>query len=96
MPLDRVSTALSAHVAGLEEKGTAKGAESVVRAVIKPRAQRGPRFLLEDEGEREFLRMNSNSYLGMGLREEIIAHGGKGCHQLRRRTWRRALHQRHV
>ena len=73
MPLDRVSAALQAYVFGLEEKGTAKGAETVVREVIKPRAGRGPRFLLEGQGQREFLRMNSNSYLGMGLREEIIA-----------------------
>lgn len=72
MPLDRVSEVLRAQVAGLEEKGTAKGAESVVRGVLKPGAGKGPRFLLEGEGAREFLRMNSNSYLGLGLREEII------------------------
>ncbi|MGH7466422.1 MAG: aminotransferase class I/II-fold pyridoxal phosphate-dependent enzyme [Longimicrobiales bacterium] len=73
MPLDRVSLALDSAVAGLVERGTSKGAETVVSAVIKPRAGRGPRFLLEGEGAREFLRMNSNSYLGLGLREEIIA-----------------------
>lgn len=73
MPLDRVAAVLKAHVAELEERGTAKGAESVVTEVIRPREGRGPRFRLAGEGERAFLRMNSNSYLGMSLREEVIA-----------------------
>jgi glycine C-acetyltransferase len=73
MPLDRLSDVLGRHVAELESKGTAKGAESVVAEVIRPTGERGPRFRLEGEGEREFLRMNSNSYLGMALRTEVIA-----------------------
>jgi glycine C-acetyltransferase len=80
MPLDRVNSVLDAQVAGLETKGTAKGAESVVRSVIRARDGKGPRFLLEGEGEREFIRMNSNSYLGMGLRDEIIAAEEEAAH----------------
>ena len=72
MPLDRISGVLKDHVADLVEKGTAKGAESVVTKVFPPQGDRGPRFLLKGEGDREFIRMNSNSYLGMGLRSEVI------------------------
>jgi glycine C-acetyltransferase len=72
MPLDRISNVLAAHVAELEQRGTAKGAESVVTKVMRPAGERGPRFHLEGEGEREFIRMNSNSYLGMSLRAEVI------------------------
>ncbi len=72
MPLDRLTAVLKDHVTGLEEKGTAKGAESVVTGVIPPTTERGPRFHLEGQGEKEFLRMNSNSYLGMSLRPEIM------------------------
>ncbi|HSJ25193.1 MAG TPA: pyridoxal phosphate-dependent aminotransferase family protein [Longimicrobiales bacterium] len=72
MPLNRITDVLRTHVADLEEKGTAKGAESVVAEVIPPQGERGPRFRLEGEGEREFIRMNSNSYLGMSLRPAII------------------------
>jgi len=72
MPLDRLNPALDAHVEELEEAGTAKGDEDVVVAVRPPEGDRGPRFLLEGEGDREFIRMNSNSYLGMGLRDEVI------------------------
>jgi glycine C-acetyltransferase len=59
-------------VHALEEAGTAKGAEKVVVGVRPAAGTRGPRFLLRGQGEREFIRMNSNSYLGMGLRPEVI------------------------
>ena len=73
MPLDRLREVLTRHVAELEARGTAKGTEWVVTEVIRPTGSHGPRFRLEGEGERDFLRMNSNSYLGMSLRQEVIA-----------------------
>jgi len=72
MPIDRLTPLLEAHVGSLEDAGTAKGREAVVTAVRRAEGARGPRVLLEGEGEREFMRMNSNSYLGLGLRDEII------------------------
>ena len=81
MPLDRVSVKLSEHVAGLEARGTAKGVESVVTEVMRPEGSRGPRFRLAGEGDRLFLRMNSNSYLGLGLRPEIVAAEEAAAHR---------------
>lgn len=85
MPLDRLNDALERHVKSLEEAGTAKGAETVVVEVIPASGERGPRFRLEGEGEREFIRMNSNSYLGLSLvpaimnaEEEATARWGAG------------------
>jgi glycine C-acetyltransferase len=72
MPLDRLSAVLDAHVKGLEEAGTAKGAEAVVVGVKPAQGDRGPRFLLRGEGDKEFIRMNSNSYMGMGLHPEVM------------------------
>jgi glycine C-acetyltransferase len=72
MPLDRITEVLEAHVANLEGMGTAKGSEKVVTRVIPPTKDRGPRFNLEGEGDKAFIRMNSNSYLGMSLRPEIM------------------------
>jgi glycine C-acetyltransferase len=72
MPHDRLTHALDAHVADLEARGTAKGAEYVVTAALPPSADRGPRFLLEGYGGREFLRFNSNSYLGLSFLPELI------------------------
>jgi glycine C-acetyltransferase len=41
--------------------------------VVPPRDDKGPRYLLEGEGERPFLRMNSNSYLGLALHTKVMA-----------------------
>ncbi|MDA1103119.1 MAG: aminotransferase class I/II-fold pyridoxal phosphate-dependent enzyme [Gemmatimonadetes bacterium] len=72
MPVDRLTPILQEHVANLHRAGTAKGSETVVVGVKRAEGDRGPRFLLRGEGDKEFMRMNSNSYLGMGLRPEVI------------------------
>ena len=72
MPVDRLNAVLDAHVAGLEEAGTAKGAEVVVTGVVRAQGDHGPRVLLRGESDKHFIRMNSNSYLGMGLNPEVI------------------------
>src|SRR3954471_4270125 len=72
MPLAKLLQDLEGQLAELAHAGTGKGAESVVGAVHPPRDGRGPRFVLEGMGEREFIRMNSNSYLGLTFRPELI------------------------
>lgn len=81
MPIHRLTEVLRNHVTDLEEKGTAKGAEQVVTKAIPPSGEKGPRFHLQGEGEKEFLRMNSNSYLGMSLRPEIMKAEEEGTAQ---------------
>ncbi len=56
----------------LKEKGTLKGKEMVITGVKPAEDKKGPRYFIEGYGEKEFVRMNSNSYLGMSLRKEII------------------------
>lgn len=73
MPVERLHTALAAHLAGLTEKGTRKGKESVITRVQRASGERGPRYFLEGEGDRPFIKMNSNNYLGLALRPELIA-----------------------
>ncbi len=72
MPLDRLIPELDRHVALLGEQGTAKGGEIIIREVVRPEGERGPRYLLEGYGDRSFIRMNSNSYLGLALHPEVI------------------------
>lgn len=72
MPIDRLTGLLQKHVADLEEKGTSKGNESVVTSVLRASGPRGPRFIIDGEGDKQFIRMNSNSYLGMSLRDPVI------------------------
>lgn len=73
MPMDRLAGVLTDFVADMEDQGTAKGAETVVRTVVPPSGELGPRFLLEGHGDRPFLRMNANAYLGLGLHPEVVA-----------------------
>ena len=72
MPVDRFLPALAAELSALEERGTKKGAESVIVGVVAAAGDLGPRYLLAGEGDRPFLKMNSNNYLGMALRPELI------------------------
>ena len=80
MPQDRLTSVLQAAVADLEARGTAKGDESVVVSVVPASGERGPRFRLQGS-DQEFIRMNSNSYLGMGLRADIIAAEEEAAHR---------------
>ncbi|MDH3745063.1 MAG: aminotransferase class I/II-fold pyridoxal phosphate-dependent enzyme [Acidobacteriota bacterium] len=73
MPSDRFEAALAGAVSELEEKGTAKGAETEVVEVLAAGEDSGPRVLLAGEGDRPFLRMNSNGYLGLAARRDIVA-----------------------
>ena len=72
MPMDRLTSVLDAHVADLESAGTAKGAEAVVTGVVPATEEQGPRFHLAGHGTKRFLRMNSNSYLGLGLHPAVV------------------------
>jgi glycine C-acetyltransferase len=68
-----LTRALETRLAEMTQSGRLKGREAVISAVIAAGDGRGPRYVIEGEGDRPFLRMNSNSYLGMALRAEVIA-----------------------
>jgi len=70
---DRLHAALLAQLAQIDDRGATKRHEPVIRAVLSPRGEHGPRVLLEGEGDRPFLRMSSNGYLGMALLPELAA-----------------------
>jgi glycine C-acetyltransferase len=70
MPVDRLSRTLEAELARLDREGRRKGAESVICEVLPARDGHGPRVRLAGEGDRAFLRMNGNGYLGMAGRPE--------------------------
>ncbi len=75
MPSHDLEQVLAAELAALAGSGGLKGSETVITGIIPPGEGRGPRYLLAGEGDRRFLRMNSNSYLGMSLRAEVIDAG---------------------
>ncbi|RLB26552.1 MAG: pyridoxal phosphate-dependent aminotransferase family protein [Deltaproteobacteria bacterium] len=72
MSVNRLEHILSEKLGELKERGALKGKEMVITSVKPGDDKKGPRFFIEGHGEKEFLRMNSNSYLGMSLYKEII------------------------
>jgi glycine C-acetyltransferase len=72
MSTTRLTPLLEARLAELRTTGRLKGTESVTVGVLPPSGEKGPRFLIAGEGERPFLRMNSNSYLGMSFAARVM------------------------
>ena len=78
MPQDRLLDVLTKEVEELERQGTAKGREAVVRDVLPPTPERGARVLLDGHGDREFLRLNSNAYLGLSFHPDVVTAEEEG------------------
>ncbi len=72
MPFQRLSQALNTEIAAIDGRGSAKRHEVVIVDVVPPQDGHGPRYLLQGEGRKPFLKMNSNNYLGMGLRRQVV------------------------
>ena len=72
MANDRLIRLLNERVCEIRAAGTGKGNERVISAVVPGQDKRGPRFKLEGQGEKLFLRMNANAYLGLSFHAEMI------------------------
>jgi glycine C-acetyltransferase len=73
MPTQKLVPLLEARLEELSRSGRLKGAENITRGVVPAAQGKGPRFLIEGCGETPFLRMNSNSYLGLSFQARVIA-----------------------
>jgi len=72
MPLSRLQPVIAAKLDELRDSGRLKGVETVTVGVVGPSGGKGPRFLIEGHGKRPFLRMNSNSYMGLSLATRVL------------------------
>ncbi|MGX2039014.1 aminotransferase class I/II-fold pyridoxal phosphate-dependent enzyme [Methylocaldum sp. MU1018] len=63
---------LKQELARLDQSGLRKSRETIITAVLPPRDGRGIRYLLQGEGDRPFLRMNSNGYLGLAFHPDVM------------------------
>jgi glycine C-acetyltransferase len=73
MPHGRLQRRLAEAIATLDAAKTSKRHEAVISGIVPAAGGRGPRYLLEGHGQTPFLRMNSNGYLGMATRPEVLA-----------------------
>ncbi|MCF8335014.1 MAG: aminotransferase class I/II-fold pyridoxal phosphate-dependent enzyme [Bacteroidales bacterium] len=81
MALNKLNGILYNNVKQLEEEGRAKGKEKVITGIIRPKDGRGTRYILEGYGNKEFVRMNSNAYLGLSLRSDMIETEEQGARE---------------
>lgn len=73
MSLGKLEPLLVKSIEELAAQQPLKGNELVISGIKAAQAGCGPRCYLAGHGSREFLRMNSNSYLGLSLHPEVIA-----------------------
>ena len=66
-------SAVQSRLAALDRDGTLKGQERVITGIQPPRDGCGPRYFLHGYGNRAFLRMNANAYLGLNTDTRVIA-----------------------
>lgn len=71
MTLERMDRALELELEALKAEGRAKPPERVIVDYIPAAGERGPRYRLEGS-EREYIRMNSNSYLSLSHHPAMI------------------------
>jgi glycine C-acetyltransferase len=72
MSLNKVEQLFTTKLISLQEQGICKGHEKVITSIKNADNGFGPRYFLEGYGDRAFLRMNSNSYLGLALHPQVI------------------------
>ena len=72
MALKRLNAALNKNLDDLRTTGRDKGAELVISEIKEAKGEFGPRYILVGHGEKEFIKMNANSYLGMSMNPEVI------------------------
>jgi len=72
MALDKLNPLLIEKLEKSALAGTQKRAERIVTGRQPPRNGFGPRYCLKDYGERAFLRMNANAYLGLNCHPRVI------------------------
>jgi glycine C-acetyltransferase len=73
MATDKLNKVLASNLDDLKAGGRAKGPELIITGVKPASGEYGPRFYIEGYGDKEFIKMNSNSYLGLSLRPDMIA-----------------------
>ncbi|UJP05604.1 MAG: aminotransferase class I/II-fold pyridoxal phosphate-dependent enzyme [Nitrosomonas sp.] len=72
MTLTKIEPLFQEKLNRLRQQGVCKGDEKIITGVLPPSGGFGPRYRLQGYGERGFLRMNSNGYLGLARHPAVI------------------------
>jgi glycine C-acetyltransferase len=79
--MKKLEAVLAADLEKLKAEGRLKGKEEIIVGIKKASGKKGPRYLLRGHGNQEFIRMNSNSYLGLSLRDDMIKAEEEGTRE---------------
>jgi glycine C-acetyltransferase len=79
MSLEQLDKALKEELIGLQKEGRAKPPERIITGYLPPTEKRGPRYTLKGE-DKQFIRMNSNSYLSLSNHPQLIAAADAATH----------------
>lgn len=72
MSLTKIEHLFAQQLTELQHQGISKGNEKVITGMTAARDGFGARYFLEGQGDKPFLRMNSNSYLGLAVNLKVI------------------------
>jgi glycine C-acetyltransferase len=72
MSATKLEQELTRKLDALKNSESLKDPEMVISGLKPAGDGKGPRHLIDGCGDKKFLRMNSNSYLGLSLNREII------------------------
>ncbi len=79
MSTDKLDSSLTQELHTLKEEGRAKSPERIIEAYISPKGNLGPRYKMRGS-EKEFIRLNSNSYLSLSNHPALIASADNATH----------------
>ncbi|MFO8163634.1 MAG: aminotransferase class I/II-fold pyridoxal phosphate-dependent enzyme [Thermodesulfobacteriota bacterium] len=79
MSLKALEKVLNQGINDLKKRGTFKGRETLITGIKPAEYGKGPRYYIEGQGDKEFLKMNGNSYLGLSLHQEVIEAEEEGA-----------------
>ncbi len=72
MSLEKLEIPLKQQLEAIDSKGVSKRHEKIITGIMGAEDGFGPRITLAGEGDKPFLQMNSNSYLGLSTQKDVI------------------------
>jgi glycine C-acetyltransferase len=81
MPLDTLDNSLRKEIDALKAEGRAKIPERVIMEYLPPAGEKGPRYKLKGS-DKEYIRMNSNSYLSLSNDPELVEAADRATKKL--------------
>ncbi len=80
MSLEKLTASLGSELGALQQEGRSKAPERIIVGYVAPSGARGPRYRL-DGSDRDYLRMNSNSYLSLSFHPAVLAAADDASHR---------------